>query len=393
MAECKIKVMKGMVLEKKICSGCGACEEGCPHQSITMTLDSEGFRYPIIDPEKCVSCKKCERVCPVLNPPSISENTIALAAKNTDIEVRKRSSSGGVFSALAERVLARGGIVCAAVFDENQAVNHVIVESYDGIEAMRGAKYVQSVTEQCFKIIKEALIEDRSVLFVGTPCQTAGLYKFLGKKYESLILIDMICHGVPSPKVWDRYLQERKKTDVRDVSIDKINLRCKDSGWTKYSYSVQIQYKNGEEYRLPQGKDVFMQGFIRNLYLRPSCSHCGFKGIERCSDLTLGDCWGIWDIAPEFDDNQGTSLLLIHSATGQKIWEEISPKFASLELSPEEAVSQNPSALQSSAPHENRDRFFERLDDCPSVSSLIQECLFLQEKKSLLQRIKDRFRI
>ncbi len=378
-----------MLPAKNLCSGCGACAAACPKNCIEMAEDSEGFRYPVIERVHCVSCQTCETVCPIILPPHLSQGTAAVAAQNQNVVIRKESSSGGVFSALAEYVLTNGGLVCAAVYDEKQIVNHILIDRPDELGTMRGAKYAQSRSENCFPRIKKELQEDRYVLFVGTPCQTAGLSQYLGRTYETLILVDMICHGVPSPKVWEKYLRERQASDAPQSEFQNINLRDKESGWSRYSYSVKIQYRNGVVYQMPQGQDLFMRGFVQNLYLRPSCSQCSFKGIERCSDLTLGDCWGVWDIAPEFDDNQGTSLLLIHSEKGQQVWNDISSKFRTYSLSVDQAVAQNPSAICCSVPHPKRQQFFSALHSDQSITGVIQNCLAPQAQKGFLQRLRE----
>lgn len=379
-----------MLPTKNICSGCGSCAAVCPKRCIKMTEDSEGFRYPVIDQTQCVFCHTCEAACPVILPPRLSQKTIAIAAKNKNAFIRKESSSGGVFSALANYVLTNGGLVCAAVYNEDQSVNHILIDCPDELGTMRGAKYAQSRSEICFSRIKKALQENRGVLFVGTPCQTAGLARYLVEPYEKLILVDMICHGVPSPKVWKAYLRERQMLDAPKSEIQNINLRSKETGWSQYSYSVKIQYRNGAEYKMAQGQDWFMRGFVQNLYLRPSCSQCSFKGIERCSDLTLGDCWGIWNIVPEFDDNQGTSLLLIHSRTGRQLWDNVSSEFFTCSLSTDQSIAQNPSAIYSSVPHPNRAQFFDALRADQPITKAIQDCLEPEAHKSLFQRLKER---
>lgn len=378
-----------MLPVKSLCSGCGACAAACPKNCIEMTADNEGFRYPVIERAQCVSCKACELACPIISPPHLSQETRAIAAQNQNCVIRKESSSGGVFSALAEYVLSKGGIICAAIYDEKQSVSHVIIDKPDGIRAMRGAKYAQSRSENCFPRIKHELQADRYVLFVGTPCQAAGLSQYLGRTYETLILVDMICHGVPSPKVWEKYLRERQSSDAPKSEFQNINLRSKENGWSRYSYSVKIQYRNGVEYQRPQGQDLFMRGFVQNLYLRPSCSQCSFKGTERCSDFTLGDCWGIWDIAPEFDDDRGTSLLLIHSETGRRVWDIISSKFRTYSLSIDQAFAHNPSAISCSMPHPKREQFFNALHSDQSITEVIQKSLAPQAQKGFLQRLRD----
>ena len=183
---------------------------------------------------------------------------------------------------------------------------------------------------------------------------------------------------------------ERQTSDAPKSKFKDINLRNKETGWSRYSYSVKIQYQNGMEYQMPQEQDLFMRGFIQNLYLRPSCSRCKFKGIERCSDLTLGDCWGIWDIAPEFDDNHGTSLLLIHSETGRQVWDSISSKFRIYSLSIDQAIARNPSAICCSMPHPKREHFFNELHSDQLITEVIQNCLIPQAQNGFLQRLSKK---
>lgn len=355
-----------------------------------MTLDQEGFRYPVIDAALCIRCGACERVCSVEHHPPVSVQTAAFAAQNTDEAVRQCSSSGGVFSALALDALAQGGWVCAAVYDADFQVCHELTNSPERIAAMRGAKYTQSRAEHCFPKIKSLLKQEVPVLFVGTPCQCAALRTFLSGNDHRLLLVDMICHGVPSPKVWQKYLCECQDADSDGRKLLSVNLRDKTSGWSRYNYSVALTYEPDVRIIRPQGQDLFMRGFVSNLYLRPSCADCACKGVERCSDMTLGDYWGIWDQHPEFDDNKGTSLLLVHTERGQQAWAQLAANFRVCPVTCEEALAQNPSALQSSVPHPNRMRFFEQLDRHCSVIKWIGTCL-APEKESLLRRILGRF--
>ena len=380
-----------MLLEKNIalCSGCGACSCVCPKQCILMQKNSEGFLYPQIDHATCISCRICEKACPVLNHPAVSDQTESFAVMNNDDQVREKSSSGGVFSLLAEYVLDLGGKVYGAAYNEEFAVEHICIDSKEQIGRLRGAKYAQSYAFRHFPVIKEELEQGQYVLFVGTPCQAAALRSYLGKEYETLILVDMICHGVPSPMVWKKYLDERVKLDAPGSSIEHINLRSKSSGWSRYSYSVEVGYTNGNTYCVKQGEDLYLKGFVQNLYLRPSCSECSFKGYQRCSDFTLADCWGIWDISPEMDDNKGTSLLMIHSDKGKKIWNSLSEKYKAKELSEEEAIRQNGSAICSSSPHAGRDSFFHEMVENDNVIGLIRSHLY-PEKKSGLKRFLSR---
>lgn len=375
------------------CSGCGSCAVACPKTCITMVADVEGFLYPEIDATRCVNCGMCRKVCPVQARPIVHRQTMALAAQNANLQIRQQSSSGGVFTALAERMLAEGGSVCGAVYDSDFSVHHIIANASSDIAKMRGAKYAQSYAGHLYSKLKQLLEDGKPVMFVGTPCQCAGLKAYLGDEYEKLLLVDMVCHGVASPFVWQSYLKRRKELDACGAELCSVNLREKSSGWSRYAYSVRFQYDNGIVYSVPQGQDAFMKGFTGDLYLRPSCSRCAFKGLNRCTDLSLGDCWGIWDSHPEFDDDKGTSLLLIHSPKGQAAWKDIASDFSFVDLDTDEALAQNPSALNSSSSHPKRAEFFARLTNQTAVEALILDYLLPEpEKKNLIRRIMGRLR-
>lgn len=379
-----------MLAPIETCTGCGSCAAICPQNCITMTADAEGFRYPQADNARCVDCGLCLSACPVQTALPVSDHVTALAAKNKDAQARKRSSSGGIFTALAEHILTVGGAVCAAAYTENFSVKHVIIREIAELPPLRGAKYAQSVADTCFPALKTLLDSDIPVLFVGTPCQTAGLRAYLGREYDHLLLVDMICHGVPSPAVWHTYLRELETRT--GAPIEAIDLRNKSTGWSRYGYSVEIQYKTGIKDTHTQSQDWFMQGFTGDLYLRPSCTNCAFKGVQRHSDLTLGDCWGIWEIDPLFDDDKGTSLLLIQSEKGANIWAVIRDAFDWMALETETAVRYNPSAVHCATPHPRRAEFFARLQNGEAVTPLVAEILLpgSQQKPILLRRIKNR---
>ncbi len=380
-----------MLAEKNICTGCGACAVSCPLNCIEMKADQEGFRYPVIDTTQCISCHKCEVVCPTLDERRPQTEPKAYAVKHKESSIRISSSSGGIFPALAHFTLANGGAVCGAGYADDFCVNHLIIEDSAEISKLQGAKYAQSCVEHLFPKIQNILECGRLMLFVGTPCQVAGLKAYLEKDYANLILVDMICHGVPSPKVWEKYLRERTALDSSG-SLEHINLRSKKSGWSRYSYSVEIKYSDGSIYLSPQGQDWFMRGFTENLYLRRSCGNCNFKGVHRISDLTLGDFWGIWDLAPEFDDNQGVSLLWLNSKKATRLWEHVSDDFDALSIPINNSVCKNPSAWSSSQPHSQREKFFAQVDTA-AVIPLIQTILApTKQKRNLFQRLINRLK-
>lgn len=342
---------------KSQCTGCTACASVCPQQCIRMVEDVEGFTYPkIVNVASCISCGSCERVCPVLGQKEEKESlTRAFAALSKNDSLRMESSSGGVFSELSEIVLKLGGIIYGASYDKNGSVEHIAVDNMENLGKLRGAKYSQSNLKDSFPTIKKQLDSGINVLFSGTPCQVGGLKAFLKKDYDNLLCIDFVCHGVPSPLVWKKYVKYRAQIDDNDNPPDYINLRNKESGWTNYSYSVEFAYSKGKRYLRKNNEDLFMNLFVNNYILRNSCSACHFKGYSRVSDITLGDFWGIWDINSEMDDNRGTSLVLIHSVKGEELFRAASGNIKSSQVTLEQASMMNPSLLQSSVPQPSRD--------------------------------------
>ena len=293
------------------CTGCAACVSVCPTGSISMKEDREGFLQPHIDTKTCIGCHKCEKTCPIITPKPIPTNfgTQAYAAINKDEAVRMRSSSGGMFHALAKWTIEQGGVVFGARFDDKWDVVHDYTETIEGIEPFLRSKYVQSRIGDTFKQAQNFLNKGRQVLFVGTPCQIGGLKSFLNKDYENLLTVDFICHGVPSPTVWCGYLREnysaRKITD--------INFRDKDDGWPK-NRCVTIKSNEIVISRTPYMENLYYWGFRSNLYLRKSCYDCSFKQYHRQSDITIADFWGIQFEMKELDDSKGTSLMFIHTS-------------------------------------------------------------------------------
>lgn len=376
-----------MLADKNSCTGCGTCAASCHLNCITMQTDQEGFRYPEINTSCCVSCRKCEAACPVLNKFPAQEVHQAYGVKHKDDHIRNGSSSGGVFPALASFALNNGGAVCGAVYTDTFNVEHRLIEDVSEIPKMQGAKYTQSCTEHLFRQMRNILEEGRWLLFIGTPCQTAGFRKYLGKKYDKLILVDMICHGVPSPVAWKKYLEHRIEKDSKNSGIAAINQRDKSSGWSRYRYSMRIDYKNGSTYCVPQYQDPYMRGFVNNLYLRPSCAQCSFKGTERCADITLGDYWGVWEQHPEFDDDRGVSLVMVNTEKGLYFWNRIRDNLEVLPVSNPEALTHNQSAQKSSPEHPKRSEFFTRVKNA-DFDKLVGELLSgVPEKKRPIREL------
>lgn len=349
--------VKEMGLPLECCTGCYACVNICPRKCITMKIENQNFSAPRIDTQRCVACGMCEGGCPVLHMPEINIKTTGYAMKSRNERDRRKSTSGGVFSLLAEYVIKEGGVVYGVAYAPDFSAHHIAITERQELSLLQGAKYTQSVIGKCFSKIKSQLRSECLVLFSGTPCQCAGLKSFLGKKYSNLITVDIICHGVPSPKVWQAYIDYRSQKENNGVRPQRINMRSKVSGWSRYGYSTEFDYGNGKITHIHNSQDLFMQAFIGNICLRNSCSNCKTKGVERCTDFTLGDYWGIWNQHPEFDDNKGTSVVFVHSQKGREILEQLSDKIDCLEVNLEDACKENSSLMNSSKPHPGREEF------------------------------------
>ena len=337
------------------CTGCTACASICPQNCINMVSNEEGFLYPSIDIEKCTNCGLCEEICPLIKPLTKDEfEPKAYAAYSVDEEIRLESSSGGIFSEIAKFVLNNDGCVYGAAYNDNFDVVHICVDNENELYKLRGAKYAQSDLGNIFNDIKLKLDGGKLVLFSGTPCQVAGLKAFLGNEYTNLIMVDFICHSVPSPKVWKEYVKYRASKDNEGKLPIRINLRSKETGWSRYKYSNRFEYDNGVVNSCPNSESVYMKLFVGGYISRKSCTDCHFKGYKRDGDITIGDFWGIWDIAPEIDDNKGTSAVVIQTQKGESIFKKISEYLILKEVSLEDISRQNPAILMSSKCNEKK---------------------------------------
>lgn len=355
---------------KEYCTGCTACASVCPKGCIAMTADENGFLCPVIDAQMCVRCGLCEKICPIRNPLKKSEDAPkAYAAFSADEAVRLSSSSGGIFTELAKVVLQRGGAVFGAAYNQQFDVVHICAESEEDIAKLRGAKYAQSDLQGVFAEVKTRLDAAQEVLFSGTPCQVGGLKAFLRRDYKNLLTVDFVCHSVPSPMAWRAYIKHRAAQDNGGELPDSINLRSKQSGWTNYQYSNQFTYRDGHTHTAKSGESLYMKLFVGGYINRASCENCQFKGYNRVSDFTLGDFWGIWDIAPEMDDNKGTSVVLVQSPRGADMLAQISGRLALQAVTLEEASRQNQAMLRVFRPSDRRNEAFQliqsgRIADC-----------------------------
>ena len=305
------------ITDKHDCCGCSACAQRCPKQCITMQEDEEGFLYPHVDDSTCIDCGLCEKVCLCLNPSEPHEPIVSYAAKNNDEDVRSASSSGGIFTPIAESIIDDGGGVYGAQFNDQWEVQHANAETKQELSAFRRSKYVQSYIGSTYKEIEKLLKEGRKVLFSGTPCQVTALRNFLRKEYDNLITLDVICHGVPSPKIWREYVALLPTEEVRDILF-----KDKSTGWRGYSFTLQDS-KGNTLFTERASKNKYLTAFSRNLTLRPSCFNCPAKAGRSHSDITLADFWGIEKVVPKMDDNKGTSIVLCNTEKGKMLVESL----------------------------------------------------------------------
>ena len=300
------------ITHKQNCSGCSACAQVCPKQCVMMRPDAEGFVYPYVNLSSCINCGLCERVCPVLSPYKSKVPKATLAAQNMDDVIRRESSSGGIFFMLAKNVLERDGIVFGVGYDSDWMPVHMSIDNIKDLHLLQTSKYVQSRVEDVYQKVREFLEGGKCVLFSGTPCQVSALNHFLNKGYELLYTVSVICHGVPSPQVWRDYIQDVNKCGK---AISAINFRDKTYGWSRFSLSVK--YTDGTTFVEPLDKNAFLQAFLKNLFLRPSCYACQAKSGSSNCDIELGDFWGV----PQrvFSDDCGTSVVLVYTDKGQRL--------------------------------------------------------------------------
>ena len=365
------------IADKRECCGCHACVQKCPRQCISMQEDCEGFLYPKIDVASCVECGLCEMVCPMLNVSESREPMEVCAVKSADDKVRMASSSGGLFTMLAEQTIAEGGAVFGAKFSEGcQKVLHSAAEDMDGVAAFRGSKYVQSVIGDSYQQAERMLKAGRKVLFSATPCQIAGLKRYLGKEYENLLTVDVACHGVPSPLVWREYLQS---VVPHGESVQKVNMRDKQMGWSAYRVNITTDKRTLSQ---PASENLYIEGFLRDIYLRPSCYDCPAKAGRSGSDITLGDFWGVANLHPEFMDERGVGFSLAWSKQGVNIVRKT--ECSIVESSYNNAKEFNPCIERSVAEPELRELFWEKFEQ-EGVAAIERACRRM--RPNILSRI------
>ena len=405
------------IKDKKDCCGCGACMQRCPKNCISLQEDSEGFLYAKADASHCINCGLCEKVCPLMNPKEKIQPKEVLAVKSRNEAERLKSSSGGVFIALAREVIDKGGVVFGAVFDENWEVHHVCAERIDDVYPMMGSKYVQSRIENTFKEAESFLKQGRVVLFTGSPCQIAGLRSYLRfKDYPNLLAVDFLCHGVPSPGVWRQYLAETysgwkpekgnkcrlqaaagKNTVLLSLNatspIGGISFRDKSTGWKKYRFVVRGKSASKADKNSVLSSDIhydnpYMKGFLHDIYLRPSCYECRCKNGANHSDLTIADYWGARVTDQDFDDDKGLGLVLVNSKKGKDHFDGLDMDVRVITM--EKAHLCNGGFNEHTMPHPYRAEFYKKFNNGTSVGNAVQWCLNVPLYYKVWRKIENR---
>ena len=373
--------------DKTICSGCSACVNLCPQKCMFMETDKMGFSYPVVNIIKCVDCGLCEKICPGLKKVADGKNKqlIVYAAQNTDEKMRMASSSGGLFATFAQYIISQGGVVFGAAFNNTfRSVHHIAVQTTQELYKVQGSKYVQSDVESSYRLARDFLDQGKKVLFSGTLCQIEGLKAFLHKEYENLYLLDIVCYGVPSPGVWNEYVDFlEKKYHGRTIGVA---FRDKRKGWK--DYVVSIKFDNGKEYINSRSEDLYMRGFLHDYYLRPACYQCNFKSLNRGSDITLGDLWGIEKIVPKLDDDKGTSLVMISSAKGKELFENVVSNIVCQTVLIEDVVKYNPAIENNFHSLDRNCQAFEKTFGSKPIATLLNQYCSSSIFKKMIRKIK-----
>lgn len=351
-------------LNKKECCGCSACFQKCPKNAITMEENQEGFLYPIVDENKCINCGLCKKVCPQLNNCN-NKNTNypkSFAMYNMDTEELIQSSSGGIFSVLARYILDESGTVYGAAYDSNLNVNHIKITSIEELNLLRGSKYVQSNINDTYKLAEQDLKLGKKVLFSGTPCQIAGLKKYLIKEYEELYTCDLVCHGVPSQKLFHKYLDGLSKK--LKSKVVKYNFRYKKDGY--WGLLSEVVTQDGKKHILTPDFDPFYSNFLESTTYRENCYSCKYANYSRISDITLADYWGIATIHPDFYKKEGCSLILINSPKGEKFLNLVDNEIKRIPTNLDFASEKNKNLKRPSERNKRRDVVYLDIDKLES---------------------------
>lgn len=384
------------ITDKSKCCGCCACVDACAHKAISLQTDIEGFWYPVVNKAQCVECGLCEKACPELNITELKKNDYpkpakTIAAIHRNMKIRWDSTSGGAFTALADAMYRQGGYVSGAIYNDDFSVRNFISNNPEDLVKIRSSKYLQSKAEGVYAEIRSLLRKGEKVLACGTPCQMAALRSFLRKDYENLIIVDFICRGVNSPKVYRKYLDSLERKYGGKVVY--VKAKNKELGWR--NLTRKVVFDNGEVYYGVRMEDDFRRGYHTNVFCRPSCYTCQYKGFPRIADITIADFWGIEKVDKNLDNNIGTSMILLNSQKGEKYFELVKDDLEYKEAKFESILAGN-GALSSplSAPKINREQFFNDLD-VENFEWVTEKYFPLKKasKVSAKQKIKEKIKI
>lgn len=360
------------------CTGCYACVNICPHGCIEMEDNFEGFWYPQINFDTCIDCGLCEKACSLITPLGSAEKVDVYAAFNKNLNERIQSSSGGLFGLMAAKILDDGGVVFGAALQSDMSLAHVCVDRHEDLKPLNGSKYFQSRIGICFFLVRQLLCEGLKVMFSGTPCQVEGLLAFLEKPYPNLLTMDFVCHGVGSPKLWDKYIKDRENKFGK--KIVNANFRDKKYGWK--AYSLSLTFEDGVESISNHWEDEYMRLYLSDICMRKSCYSCKAKKDLRMSDVTLADFWQISKFNKKIDDDNGMSLVFINSDKGQKALDKISTDIEMFPVDRMSASCSNYSMLNSVKKNSQRDAFFKTMDE-KGISDLVEQYTTLSVKTKI----------
>ena len=356
------------VVNKVDCCGCEACYNACPKKCIKMIADKEGFLYPQVDQDNCVNCGLCEKACPIINfLPTKNKKQVAYLIQHKNDKICNESTAGGAFTGIASYVIEEKGIVFGVEITEEYKIRHTSVNTIEGLKKFRNSKYVQSRVGYTFQQVRNELKKGRMVCFSGTPCQIEGLRHYLGKEYQNLILVDVVCRAVPSPGVWEKYIQHEVK---QKGELSSIRFRDKSLG---YQYStMELKAVNGKKFREGIETQPWLRMFFSGMIIRPSCTNCKFRSRYRNSDFTIWDCFPSYKYDKSFDERKGTTRMLIHSEKGNKIFENIKNSFKYSEVTSDNVVQNVKEMVTSPTFHPKRTDFFSEFNIL-EISQLIQK--------------------
>ena len=377
------------ITDKYKCTGCMACLNACPNDAIEVIKSKDGFAYTKINKEKCIGCNLCRKVCPSNKYYKNEYNSPEFyAAFNLNEKDRIKSSSGGMVSLIARTTLKKNGVVYGVTLNGKQAKN-VRIDNEKELYKIMGSKYVQSEVGHTLKNVKQDLDDQKQVLFTGTPCQIEGLRSYLNKDYNNLICVSIICHGVPSPEIFKKYIEE--KEEKNSSKLKNINFRNKQLGW--HNYNIEYEYDNGKKEVVPASKDIYMSGYLKDYFLRECCYNCQMKyGEKSTSDIIIGDFWGIESTLPEIDDDKGVSAIVINSVKGKDIFEELKENIKYEKVSLEDISNGNPMLVSSTGYTKNKDNFF-KLMESNEISTYIEALKSSgadsKEQEKLYEQIQD----